>query len=118
MKKLALLAALPFLLIGCGEPTLEAGTITKKVHEPERTWVQIIPIYSGQSCSGSVCTPIYSYLPFIHKDDEDWRLELETPTEKGRLYVSEETFNSVEVGEYYSKTPDATTDEGIEKTRK
>lgn len=89
-RKLVALAALALLLTGCSS-SISSGTITAKVHEPGH-------YYSSQVCNligkVMVCTPITSY------DDEDWRFDIVDGEKTGYIYVTKESFDKFEVGDY------------------
>lgn len=83
MKRGAAVAivAAALLLVGCS--SIDRGTITEKVHEPQRTYL----------CSAK---------PIIFcNDDEDWRFDIRNEDETGWVYVTEETFNEYDEGDFY-----------------
>lgn len=85
---------------GCGGcDSLDEGTIESKFHEDASTYTAIIPICttSGGKYPTTTCYPI----PYVMHDDEDWGLHLVKGEEEGDVYVDEETWNSVEEGEYF-----------------
>lgn len=81
-------------LVACS--AIGAGTITAKVHEPANTYVTTSCVIVGKV---PVCTP-HTII-----DDEDWRLDLREGDETGYVYVDAETFDAVEVGDYYEEAP-------------
>ncbi len=89
-------SVLVLALVNCGS-ALKNGTLIKKAHEPERSWVQMIPISTG---SATVVIPI------VHYDDEDWVFVIEDSPKNGkkskqqRIYVSQEAFTHHEEGDW------------------
>lgn len=91
MKRLFAVLAMALFLVGCNPPPSE-GTIIAKEHQ-DATWTMyFITVYCGKGCFTMV--PQYIY------DDEDWILILENDEREWSLYVSEEEYNSVRVGQY------------------
>lgn len=100
------------LLTACGESGPTAGVIIEKIHEPEHTYTLFIPLKTSEICSTSRignstfrnCTPIYTQIPYIITDDEDWVFKLEDDAGKqGKVKVSKETWDSEQVGDYWDK---------------
>lgn len=96
MKRLAALAFVVGTLILAGCSSISAGTITNKVAEPGM-------YTTTQSCAGynkdgacSVWVPITSY------DDPDWRFDIQEGDDRGWVYVSQDTFDRYEVGDYFA----------------
>lgn len=87
------LIALVILLSACS--SIERGTITSKVAEPGMYMTQ-------QSCAGynkqGVCTV---WVPITTYDDPDWRFDIRNENQTGWVYVTEETFNQYEVGDFF-----------------
>lgn len=121
-------AAAALALSGCGGSDVSEGQIVSKKIEPERTYVIPIPIQTGRICTTSggkvkitTCTPIYTYIPYIHRDDADWVLKLEDCSQNkcryGNVYVSEATYLSAKVGERYQKSELDLTDDDIDRRR-
>ncbi len=111
-SKALILLAVAALLAACGESGPTAGVIIKKIHEPEHRYTLFLPIKTSEICStyrsGTStfrnCTPIYTQFPYIITDDEDWVLELEDDAGKhGKVKVSQETWDSEQVGDYWDK---------------
>lgn len=70
-------------LVGCS--SISAGTITGKEHEPRRTYFcSVKPLI--------FCT-----------DDEDWRFNIADGEKDGYVYVSPETFDRYNVGDYFEE---------------
>lgn len=57
MKKLATIAALTVLLLGCGRK-VEHGIVTAHAYEPSRTWLMPQTMYCGQGCSQTILIPM------------------------------------------------------------
>lgn len=99
-KALVLLVLIAFFgLLGCNQQ-LQEGRVIQKQHEAAREWVQLmmIPMSTGKT---TTVTPV----PVYHQDDEDFWVELEYCEENGtcqteRVYVSEERYYRILVGEY------------------
>jgi hypothetical protein len=107
--KVVLLLPLVLLIAACGN-SISQGKVIAKGHEDASTSMMMMPIMTGQVCSGSgttysprVCTPIYTYIPYTVYDDEDWKLELVNGKHHGWLYVSQSVYDTVTVGEFYTK---------------
>lgn len=116
-------AAAALALAGCGGDITEGKVVERKV-EPEKSYVVIIPIKTGDICTSSkvgsstirTCTPIYTYLPYTHYDDQDWVLKLEDCSQDkcryGKVYVSEAVYLGTKLGDHYVKAElDATSDD-------
>jgi len=86
---------------GCA-PLITEGEIYQKVYEPDRTWVMLMPIVipSGKSTT-TILVPM-----FMH-DDEDFIVKIKQYDQtqakeiKESLYVSEEVYNTVKVGDWF-----------------
>jgi len=93
---LAACSVLILSLAGCGT-ALKQGTLVKKVHEPERSWVQMMPITTGS---------VTALIPIVHEDDEDWVFVIEdsSPASKRsrqcKIYVSQEVFARHQEGDW------------------
>lgn len=79
------------------DPKVTEGRVVEKRHEPERRWLELRPQYVGK---------VMLLIPFFHYDDEDWILVIEGLDKRGKIsqskvYTSEETWESVQVGEWY-----------------
>jgi hypothetical protein len=114
MKKtllaLPLLGAL--LLAGCGDPV--EGTVVSKSHRDPWSETVMIPQYRQQCSSyynpsskttSQRCTQVLShYIPTTRHHEETWSLQVDDEsTEKLRwTNVTQRTWNSTNVGEYYS----------------
>lgn len=97
---LAILSIFCLLFLGCGKRITE-GDIVEKWHEPERTWVQVVPITIS---NGKTTTT--TYVPMTQVDDEDWIIQIEAVLDDGEtktrnFYVSREVYETVDIGDYY-----------------
>lgn len=88
MKKLFLLILL--LLTACSEP-LYSGIVTDKVHSPAHSILQMMTIKVGST------TQIYPR--WIHYPDT-WYIWVQNGKDRDSWTVSEEYYDSVEVGDY------------------
>lgn len=97
--------AFVLVLTGCGD--MEAGEVTRKEYQPERTYFMMLPVQTGQICSGNppTCVPIMGMFPFWIRDDEDWVLHLRDGDKTGKANVSQNTYDGLDVGEWYDKVP-------------
>jgi hypothetical protein len=109
----ALVAVLAIIsLNGCGG--LDHGTVTGKEYEEGYYYQSIIPMSCGTNCTMMVPTTMY--------DDPDWVLSLEAcddpdkprDCKTGNAYVDEDTYNSLEIGDYYGQDPKEHIDHGEE----
>lgn len=91
-KTLTVLLASILFLTGCSQ--ISSGTITKKEHEPGNYYITTICNLVGKV---TVCTPITQY------DNEDWRFDIHEGDKDGFVYVTPETFDSYEVGDYFKE---------------
>jgi hypothetical protein len=87
-----ILSILLLCLMGCQK--LESGVVIDGHHEPARSWVSIMPIYTGKTMM---------MIPMIHFDDEDWIIIVEGEHD-GELrqetwYVSEAQYTNIEIGD-------------------
>lgn len=95
MKRLAalVLVASALLLSACS--SINAGTITNKVAEPGM-------YMTTQSCAmynkDGICS---SWVPITTYDDPDWRFDIRDGDDSGWVYVSQDTFDTYEIGDYY-----------------
>lgn len=80
------------VLTGCS--SISAGTITNKVYEPGHYYSTMVCTPVGKV---TVCNPINQY------DDEDWRFDIREGDKDGFVYVTEDTFNQYEVGDYFGE---------------
>ena len=95
MKKiLAALVGSVLLLTGCS--SIDSGYVYDKIYEEGYYYVAYYQCMSYSSAG--YCTiqvPVYQY------DDPDWRLNIRNGDETGWVYVSEYTWNTYEVGDWY-----------------
>ena len=101
------LFVLVLLLTSCG-PKLTTGTVIEKHHEPERRWVQLIPMRVGK---------ITMLIPFVHYDDEDWAITIQDGELTSYVYIEEELWNTLEIGDHVDLGPDPQTNDDITKER-
>lgn len=104
-----------------GPPTLDHGRVIGKQYEPAQTRTIFIPIQTGQVCSGNICTPIMTPIPFTEYDGEDWYLVLQDGKKVGRAYVTEGIYGDYDKGDWFgpkSKAGVASKDTNNRKERK
>ena len=107
MKRLALLAPAVLLLAGCS--SIQAGTITAKVIEPETAY------YTQQCSFYNSKGQCQAWIPIRHVDDQDWRFDLVEQVDPldhrdpatGFVYVTAETYDAYEVGDYFDGSASA-----------
>lgn len=96
MKRLAALALVAAAVILAGCSSISAGTITNKVAEPgSYVTTQYCASYNKQG----VCTV---WMPQTTYDDPDWRFDIRDGDKSGWVYVSQDTFDRYEVGDYFA----------------
>lgn len=95
MKRLAALALVAAALFLTACSSIDEGTITQKASEPGY-------YVSSQTCVAynkeGVCSqwmPTTTYYP------PTWRFDIRQGDDKGWVYVSEDTYNDYEVGDYF-----------------
>lgn len=97
--KLAAVAVLALLLVGCSP--IDSGTITDKHHREgyyQTTYVQQCMAYDKNgSCTQYITVPQTTYYP------PSWTFDLRKGDEKGWVGVSEGTYDSYEIGDYYPR---------------
>lgn len=90
------------------EPELESGVVIAREHHPERRWVQVIMIPITNRVGDTTITTHIS-VPTHHRSPEHWVIVLEGTVEirgeertrQRRLYVTEEVYDMVFMGEAY-----------------
>jgi uncharacterized protein YceK len=92
-RKLAVALAAVLLLAGCS--SISSGYVTKKEYEPYNT-------YSTMLCAAFKKYGFSVYIPMLHYVPEHWRLDLKNHDQTGWVYVDEQTFNAVQVGDVYN----------------
>lgn len=93
MKKIIVVLFLAIMILSACVPSVTSGTVIEKKHEPERSWIQMMPMKVGK---------ITSYIPITHHDDEDWILIIsDSEGNKGYINVDKSTFESVEIGSFF-----------------
>jgi hypothetical protein len=78
-----------------GSPRIKKGVLVNKIHQEARKWIKDKAVTAGR---------YYLFFPFLYPDDVDWILVIKD--EKGRvgkLFVDKETFESVKLGDVYTK---------------
>ena len=94
MKKTLAAMLLCLALAGCSSP-ISSGIITDKTHKEGYYYTTLI---CGAYSSKGYCTvyiPIQNYSPPV------WRFDIREDEQTGWVRVTEETYNSYEVGDYY-----------------
>lgn len=91
--------ALVALLASCS--SIDRGTITNKDHREGyyyTTYTQQCTAYD----KNGICT---SYIPIPHQNYQQptWRFDIRLEDENGWVYVSEDTYNNYEVGDFYGQ---------------
>jgi hypothetical protein len=80
--------------VSCG-PAVMRGTLISKVHEPEESWVQVLPIVSDKTTTT---------IPIVHSDDEDWIFVIENRSggkvRQRKIYVTAEIFARHQEGDW------------------
>jgi hypothetical protein len=101
-----LILTLVLALTGCGG--IDAGTVERKEHQPEDTYFMMMPIQTGQICSGNppICTPIMGMFPFWIYDDEDFVLHLRDGDKTGKVTVDRATYDATAVGSEFGNADD------------
>lgn len=97
-RKLISTALLLLLLTGCGD-RITQGEVVEKEYEPAHTITQLMPMtqYNGQ-------TTYITFIPIVHAVPDTWRIKIQQFNEqKGKMLtatysVTEEVYNSVEIG--------------------
>jgi len=87
MKKLLVLILL--VLTACSPPVRQ-GTVIDKLYEPRRFWFMTIMVNNQPHL-----------IP--QQDDEDWLLVLTDGEKRWDIEVTQETFNSVSIGDYFEE---------------
>ena len=101
LNKIKLLSVL-FVVLFCSActPQLKQGTVVNKAHEPERTYVSLMPIMIG--CGKNCFTTMM--IPYSVYDDEDFILTVKGITKEGKeitelWYVNEKLFNNSKINQ-------------------
>ena len=97
MKRLKLSLFMPCLLLLIAACTgISTGYVTGKTHTEQYSYVQMI--CAGFNSKG-VCTV---WVPHTVVVPEKWRLELKNGDDAGWVYVSEATYEAIEVGDMFN----------------
>ena len=112
MENKIIVLFLLFAIVACNH--LEKGEVISKRHEPENTFVMIMPIRVGKTTM---------MIPYIIHDNEDWVITVkgkyEGDDETDEVYVFESCFNSLKNGDTWVKSQGCSySDNNNEKTRK
>ena len=113
------IALVAVLVLACGDSITE-GEIYQLVHEPERTWIALIPI---TTCVGKpvICTT--TMIPVIHYDDEDWVVSVrQWSDEKGRFltasfYVPQTVYSELHEGQWFAMCDSCESDDPVRQER-
>lgn len=81
-----------FIMTGC--KTLSEGTVYSKTHIPEHRNMYFMPVHTGKMVR---LIPRYSYHP------NSWEVCVKNEKDRDCWNVSEEFYDSVEIGEYIYK---------------
>ena len=97
---------------------LEKGTVVNKHYEPERTYLQMMPIVIS---NGKTTTTML--IPYYITDNEDYVLHVKGYYKgeeiKEEVYVTKECYNSLQNGDLWLKTDDCSfSDINNDKRRK
>lgn len=98
---IAILAAMVVAgFLGEEPPPMTTGTVVEKIHEPERSWVQmvVVPIRAGKVTTMLV-------VPYFHHVPEYWAVVVKEDARQGTIYLPRETGGGIEIGERYSASP-------------
>ena len=87
-----LMIILALTLIGCTD--LNSGTVTEKKYQPEEDIYSPIPMYTGKTL---IIMPRWIHRP------ARYILYIENGEEHSVWYVSQETYDSVEIGDYIER---------------
>lgn len=101
------LVGITLIAAGCSEG-IRSGLITDKVHHAERTWFTVENQTIGETCVGTganrVCTAQTIPVLKSHRRPEEWLLKLrDDEGRSGTVSVSEGTFGSVAVGQWFGE---------------
>lgn len=101
MKRWAVGAAIAVGLMLTGCSAIDEGVITAKVYEEESTYYTTdCKAWRTTAQGGMVCS---FYGPTYHHDDADWRFDLRKGEDEGWVYVTPETYEMYEVGDYWKE---------------
>jgi hypothetical protein len=115
MRYALLVGAFVVCVAGCRKDITE-GEIVAKRHEPENSWVQMIPmqVYNGRSYATT-------YIYVHHYDDEDWVVTFEAEQNGKRhrreVYVPEDLYSRCVVGEWFKVGSTVETQDHVVKHR-
>jgi hypothetical protein len=114
----ALVLGASLALAGCGNE-IESGEVYEKQYEPEKRWVQMMPMVLS---TGKMSTVVM--VPITHYDDEDFIIKIKKYNsekgefDKGKFYVDKETYSRYELGDYFdANKTNAETEDKIVKIK-
>jgi hypothetical protein len=88
------------VIVNCG-PAIMRGTLVNKIHEPEESWVQMMPVVTDKTTT---------MIPIVHNDDEDWLFIIEDTSKSSaeirqrKIYVSQDVFDQHKEGDWIEVT--------------
>jgi hypothetical protein len=88
------------------EGCVTEGVVVNMVIEEERVWTTSVTMLVGKSVV---------IIPMVHVDDKDFILELLNNGRRGKVYVTQEDFNKVRIGDYYKGNKDSYRDDVVKK---
>lgn len=117
MKWLLILAvaALVAAAAGCGSKPPDHGTVIQKIDQPAYDSTSLLPVYSGETCTGgkyNVCTPHYSYIPYQVHHAEQFVLVLNVCDSTGekcrtrKVSIGQADWSRIRVGDFWTKNPE------------
>ncbi len=87
------IATLAVVLAACGS-SIQSGRITGKVYEEPYSWIQMVCVSYDKN---SICTV---QVPVTHEEPAHYRFNLEDGDKTGYVYVSPETFENHQTGDW------------------
>lgn len=116
MKRL-MVSLLALTLAACGPGAIKVGEVIGKRYEPRRKWMLTLPQYRTQ-CTGTgsstICVQVFSHFLYVPQvDEEDWYITIHGCDNDGcrdsEWTVTQEQYESVNVGDEWSAEPDRRT---------
>lgn len=95
MNRLLCILVIIVLITGCAN-RINEGTVYEKEHQESWTQVMLMPI---TTLVGKVV--ITNMIPYTIYHSENWIIWIESDGETEDFYVTEEYYNSIEVGDYF-----------------
>ncbi len=96
MKRVAFAGVLLLVLVLSACSTISTGFVTAKKHTDPYTYTQMMCSAWNSRGFCMVWVPNTIYVP------EQWRLDLENDGQTGWVYVSEETYDGINVGDVFN----------------